>query len=160
GGTVVRFDGSTWNTVFSDPLESVNAFTLLSPSEGYYVTCWGWGAWDGTAWRFAGRQFDFCEVTATWATRDVNNQLKWYAVGNNNLGNGIRAWQFNTDSQSFGGKTNYAFADGEGQAVGTATGIWGSAANDVYVVGELANTPGGDRSGRVYHFDGISWSGV
>jgi len=160
GGTIVRFDGSAWSTVFRDPVESVNALAFVGPSEGYYVTCWGWGGWSGSAWQFAGRQFDFCEVTATWAIRDSSGALQWYAVGNNNQANGVRVWEFDPGLQSFGGKTNFLFGDGDGAGLGTATAIWGSAADDVYVAGELASVAGGTRSGRVYHFDGAAWSRI
>src|SRR5208283_5761050 len=87
GGTILRFDGSSWSTIFSDPVELVNAMTLLGGNEGYYVTCWGCGLWDGKAWQFAGRQFDFCDVNATWAAHDPSGALQWYAVGDNNLAN-------------------------------------------------------------------------
>jgi Ig-like domain-containing protein len=41
GGTIVRFDGTSWTTIFNDSVEAVNALTVLSADEGYYVTCWG-----------------------------------------------------------------------------------------------------------------------
>lgn len=150
-GSIIRFDGAAWTTIFSDPVESVNAHTMLSATEGYYVTCWGWGAWNGARWRFNGRQFDFCDVSATWALRDGNG-LHWYAVGDNNGANGVRVWQFDPEAQSFDGKTNFVFADGNSPGLGTANGVWGSAADDVYVIGSLAG------AGRVYHFDGTGWS--
>lgn len=150
-GSIIRFDGAAWTTIFSDPVESVNALTVPSAGEGYYVTCWGWGFWNGSKWQFNGRQFDFCDVSATWALRDSGG-LHWYAVGDNNGANGGRVWQFDPAALSFDGKTNFVFADGNTPGLGTATGVWGSAADDVYVIGSLA------RAGRVYHFDGNNWS--
>ena len=160
GGMIVRFDGSNWNVVFADPVELVNAHTVLGPDEGLYVTCWGWGRWDGASWQFNGRQFDFCDATATWAMRDAEGRLAWYAVGNNDLANGVRVWQFDETTQSFGGRTNIVFGEGDGVDLGSATGVWGSAPDDVYVIGELAGVSGGARTGRVYHFDGTAWSPV
>jgi hypothetical protein len=153
GGSIVRFNGATWNTAFSDPTESVNSITSLSLSEGYYVTCWGWGNWDGSAWNFHGRQFDFCEAGATWAVRDSSG-LHWYAVGNNNSANGPRIWRYDELTQSFGGKTNFVFGEGDTPGLGGANGVWGSAANDVYVIGSVAG------AGRIYHFDGSAWTRV
>jgi len=41
GGRVIRFDGANWSLIYEDTLEHVHAHTMLSPNEGYYVTCWG-----------------------------------------------------------------------------------------------------------------------
>src|SRR2546430_3590270 len=131
---------------------------MLSPNEGYYVTCWGWGRWDGSSWRFYGRQFDSCDVQGTWAIRDGTGQLHWYAVGDNQFANGVRVWKFDESTQSFGGRTNTVFAEGNGIDIGSATGVWGSAVDDVYVIGELAAVSSGARAGRIYHFDGGAWS--
>jgi hypothetical protein len=103
-------------------------------------------------------EFDFCEVSGTWAIRDPTGQLHWYAVGNNNFANGVRVWKFDQSTQSFGGRTNTVFAEGSGIYIGSATGIWGSASDDVYVIGEIAAASGGARQGRIYHFNGSSWS--
>src|SRR5438094_1390776 len=43
GGRIIRFDGSNWSLIYEDTLENVHAHTMLSPNEGYYVKCWGWG---------------------------------------------------------------------------------------------------------------------
>ena len=51
---------------------------------------------------------DFCDVAATWATRD-DAGLHWYAVGDNNSANGVRIWRFDEATQSFGGRTNFVF---------------------------------------------------
>jgi len=50
--------------------------------------------------------------------------------------------------------------DGSSPDTGSATGVWGSAPDDVYVIGSLAAASGGARSGRVYHYDGNLWSRV
>ena len=158
GGRIIRFDGAAWNLIYEDGIENVRAHTMLNPNEGYYVTCWGWGSWDGSSWRFFGRQFDFCDVSGTWAIHDPTGPLHWYAVGNNQFANGVRVWKFDEATQSFGGRTNTVLGEGNGIDIGSATGIWGSASDDVYVIGELATAPGGGRAGRIYHFDGGAWS--
>jgi hypothetical protein len=133
------------------------ALYVAAENEGYYVTCWGFGSWDGNQWTFNGTQFDFCDIYDTWFMRDPQGALQWYAVGNNNFANGIRIWKFNPQSLSFGCKECYVFGDGSAQYLGGALAIWGSASDDVYVTGELADYPQGPYSGRVYHFDGTSW---
>src|SRR5207249_7542410 len=85
-------------------------------------------------------------------------QLHWYAVGNNQFANGVRVWKFDESTQSIGGRTNTVFAEGSGIDIGSATGIWGSASDDVYVIGELAAASHGARNGRIYHFDGSNWT--
>ncbi|MBI1877252.1 MAG: hypothetical protein HYR94_03300, partial [Chloroflexi bacterium] len=63
---ILRFDGTSWSTLFSgftDDQGKPYALTLLSATEGYFVSCWGWGRWNGTSWTFNGRQFDFCDIT-------------------------------------------------------------------------------------------------
>jgi len=105
----------------------------------------GLGKVDGSSWRFYGRQFDFCDVQGTWAIRDGTGKLHWYAVGNNQFANGVRVWKFDESTQSFGGRTNTVFAEGNGIDIGSATGVWGSAADDAYVIGELAAVSGGVR---------------
>jgi len=49
---IIRFDGSNWTTVFTGGTDASGkpwALTLLSPTEGYFVTCWGWGKWNGAS---------------------------------------------------------------------------------------------------------------
>src|SRR5439155_5591334 len=48
--------------------------------------------------------------------------------------------------------------EGSGIDTGSATDIWGSASDDVYVIGELAAASGGARKGRINHFNGSTWS--
>ena len=157
GGNIIRFNGTSWTTVYSNPNEDVYALTMLSPTEGYFVTCWGWGQWDGSQWQFHGRQFDFCDLADTWAVRDGGG-VNWYAVGNNNFANGVRIWKFDEPSQSFSGKFNYVAYDGDGYNIGGANGVWGSAADDIYVSGNLATQSGGARDGHIYHYDGVTWA--
>jgi hypothetical protein len=161
-GYLYRFDGSSWSTVYSGSLYGAGPFTLdvIAPNEGYFVTCWGWGAWNGSSWSTVDQGFDFCDIYDTWAMRDAGGNLHWWAVGNNNFANGIRIWCFNTATMSFGCKTCYCYGDGNTQYTGSAYGIWGSSTNDVYVIGDLAPVAYGQRAGRVYHYDGSNWSQV
>jgi len=159
---IIRFDGTNWSIVFtgnSDATGKPNGLTLLSANEGYFVTCWGWGRWNGVSWTFNGIQFDFCDIASVWGVRDGGGALHMYTVGNNNFSNGVRVWKFNEASQSFGSKFGYVFADGCCAFNGSAGGVWGSGPNDVYVVGNL---PGVEPAhpGRLYHFDGTAWARV
>ncbi len=168
---IIRFDGSGWNTVFTSPSVYANVYTLtvLSPNEGYYTTCWGWGRWNGASWTFNGIQFDFCDVNSVWGIRDGVGALHLYTAGNNNFSNGVRVWKFNEVTPpvcvppgspcSFGSKFGYVFSDGSGANAGSAAGIWGSGPNDIYVIGNLPNQPG-PSNGRIYHFDGTPWQQV
>ena len=45
GSSIIRFDGSSWSTIFTTPGHSIQGLTVLGANEGYYVTCWGWGSW-------------------------------------------------------------------------------------------------------------------
>lgn len=157
GRGIVRFDGSQWQQVFNDSVNPVYTLTVLGPAEGYYVTCWGWGTWNGSQWQYHAQGFDFCDIYDTWAMRDAQG-LHWWAVGNNNFANGIRVWCWDAASGTFGSKYGYCFSDGSGYNVGSAYNVWGSSASDVYVTGDLGTTSGGARGGRVYHFDGSAWT--
>lgn len=162
-GGFIRFNGATWEVVLSntDGYSAPYGMYLLDPFEGYWVSCWGWGKWDGTAWAFNGMQFDFCDVYGgVWGVRDGDGALHLYAVGQNNWSNGVRVWRFNEQTQSFGSKSGTVFADGDEYHIGGAYGIWGSASDDVYVIGNLADYGSGPRKARVYHYDGVSWSRV
>lgn len=161
-GYIYRFDGSSWASVFSNTGLPTPPYSLdvIAPNEGYFITCWGWGAWNGSSWSTVSQGFDFCDVDDTWAMRDAGGNLHWWAVGNNNFANGIHIWCFDTATMSFGCKTCYCYNDGNTPYTGGAYGIWGSDTNDVYVIGDLASVANGPRAGRVYHFDGSNWSQV
>ncbi|SRR6266446_5377895 len=177
GNQIIQFDGVTWNvlnaggTTNNDP---PGPMTIISPTEGYYTECWGLGSWDGSSWTYHPDGFDFCDVNSIWAQRDLSNDLSLYTAGNNNFSNGVRVWKFN--GTNFGSKCGYDFGDptngnfdcngifcGNG-SYGSATGIWGSAANDIWVSGFLGVTTtscGGTNSvGHVYHFDGQTWTEI
>jgi hypothetical protein len=158
---ILRFDGTTWTT-YSPAADYVGTLAFISPNEGYYGTCWGWGRWDGNTWQYNGNQFDFCDVTDMWGMRDGSGALQMYIVGSNNFGNGVRVWKFNEATQSFGSKHGGVFSDGNGYLLGNANGIWGSAPDNIYVTGMLGawgdiNDPS---SGRLYHFDGSTWQRI
>ncbi|MBN1983035.1 MAG: hypothetical protein JW795_15995 [Chitinivibrionales bacterium] len=159
GGGILRYNGSQWQKIFSDPSNPPYSLHMLSANEGYYTTCWGWGKWNGTSWQFHSNGFDFCDVSSTWGVRDESGALHLYTVGNNNFSNGIRVWKFNEATQSFGGKYAFVFADGNGANSGSAGGIWGTGPNDVYVIGQLGGMVN-PNSGRVYHFNGANWQRI
>ncbi|MEE9284748.1 MAG: hypothetical protein V3V35_03360 [Dehalococcoidia bacterium] len=158
---IIRFDGSAWQHIYMNP-HGPYSLTLLSANEGYYVTCWGWGSWDGVSWSFNGVQFDFCDVwNGLWGTRDAGGALHLYAAGNTNFERGVRVWKFNEATQSFGSKCGFVFGDPPScpgpSFTGQAHGIWGSAPDDIYVAGRIEPGP---NNGRVYHYDGTAWQRV
>src|SRR5262249_22245322 len=107
GAHFLIFDGKNWRVqgLSGANLDGPYGFCLLTPSEGYFVSCWGWGTWDGANWSYHGSQFDFCDVYGgVWATRNSSGNLQMYAAGANNNSNGIHIWKFDQGSQSFGSK--------------------------------------------------------
>jgi PKD repeat protein len=154
---IFRFNGINWDT-FEIASDHFPPLTMLSDTEGYYLTCWGWGRWNGSTWQYHGDQFDFCDVYDMWGTRDQDNQLQLYAIGANNYNNGIRVWKFNEGSQSFGSKNEFAFQDGTS---GRGEAIWGSGPKDIYVAGVVGDWQNNDPTGgRLYHYDGVTWQRV
>ncbi len=167
---IIRYDDSTeqWSHIYTTP-ENVKALTFVSAGEAYYTTCWGHGRWDGGSWSYK-HEFDFCDISDIWGIRDVAGDLHLYTVGNNNFSNGIRVWKYTENASpallgTFGSKCGFVFGDPDDGSficngvdhIGTASGIWGSAAGDVYVTGRLG--PGADPgSGRIYRYDGVTWS--
>jgi hypothetical protein len=157
-GYIIRFDGTNWTPVHTNTQSAPYALTMLSPNEGYYTTCWGWGRWDGQRWSWSGYQFDFCDVHAVWGARDDSSRLHLYTVGTQNQGYGVRVWKFDETNGNFGCKYCTVFSDGSGWWVGYAHAVWGSGPNDVYVAGHLAPQVGQPWGGRLYHYDGVGWS--
>jgi hypothetical protein len=169
--TIIRYDGRIWRAMSAGGItnnDPPGPITVLSPNEGYYTTCWGWGMYNGSSWTFH-RGFDFCDVNSIFGMRDpATNRLLLLTAGNQNFSNGIRAWQLNGTS-GFGSKCGTVLADptsggficggifaGNG-SYGYATGIFGSAPTDVYVTGKLGFPTA---AGKIYHFDGVTWKNI
>jgi hypothetical protein len=170
--TILRFDGSSWSALDAgrpSNASSPGPVTMLSANEGYYTTCWGWGSWDGASWTYHPNGFDFCDVSQIWGMRDASNNLVLYTGGNNNFSNGVRVWKL--QGSTFGSKGGYVFGDPTdgpydfggvlcgGGSYGYATGVWGSAPNDIWVTGKLGvSTTDCTGTGHVYHYDGSAWA--
>lgn len=157
GGRIVAYDGNSWSQIYQTGAGEVapQPLTLIAPTEGYYTGCIGYGWWNGIAWHQT-TGFSFCDVYDIWGTIDGTGQVHLYTVGNNGYSNGVRVWrgikQPGTPPLVF----TQVFADGNGYEAGSAYGVWGSGASDIYVVGRRTqwSTPG---NGRIYHFDGSTW---
>jgi len=147
-GDILRFDGTNWNMIYSEPNRGVYGLTLVGTNEGYYVTCNGWGNWNGTNWQSHSGSIGCDVYGGVWGLRDSGGKLSMYATGQNNNNNGPHIWRFNETNSTW----SQVFSDGTS---GNGIAIWGSASNDVYVVGDLIS--GQTDSGRIYHFDGTSW---
>jgi hypothetical protein len=172
GDMFIRFQGTRWETIsaggVSDDVGA--ATTMLSPTDGHFVNCWGHGSYDGTKWTY-NRSNDLCDVGWIWGARDpTNGVLTLLAVGNAGWSNGIRLWRL--EGSSFGTKMDFAFGDPVGGdflggifcgrgSFGTALGVWGSAPDDVWLIGRLGRSATDcTGTGRVYHFDGQEWVNI
>ena len=121
---------------------------LLSGNEGYMANCSGWGRWVDGAWKVMPAEFGFCATRGLWGIRDRAGILRLYAADSHQFDNGVRLWQFDAPSEDF----TVVFEESSEELDGAATGMWGSAQDDIYAVGRIG------AQGRVYHFDGTSWS--
>ena len=152
---LLRFDGVAWKTALEmedDKAGHSLAFTILGANEGYLAACDGWGRWMDGAWKFMPAEFGFCEAQGLWGIRDNAGILRLYAVDDHRFHNGIRVWQFDAPSEDYA----MVFEDASEDDNGAATGIWGAAQDDIYVIGQIGSKAGAG-SGRVYHFDGAAW---
>jgi len=166
--TIVRFDGKQWSLLSAGGTSDVpGPIAVLSEREAYYTTCKGWGAFNGVTWTFH-PGFDFCDTANLYGARDPStNKLLLLTAGNQNFSNGIRVWQFN--GSGFGSKCGTVLAEpnngpyvcggvfaGRG-SYGSATGLFGVGANDVYLTGRLGYP---SATGRLYHYDGRAWENL
>lgn len=169
-GRVLRYDGNSWQVVFTDTTGWPSDFDHLGPiyirsNEIYVPSCWGHWLYNGTSWSFF-QQFDFCDETDGWGMRDAQGNLHMYVTGNNNFSNGVRLWKFTESSPgsmtgSWGSKFGYIFSEGNGFNCGSGTTIWGSGPNDIWATGNFhTDGCGVPRGGRIYHFDGTAWTRV
>jgi hypothetical protein len=146
-GHLLSNTGAGWSVVYTGP--QIFNVLLLTPTEGYYTGCNTQGWWNGTVWQSAwGAQG--CDMYDLWGMRDGSNVLHLYTVGNPTYSIGVSVNRYSV------GAGNYArvFEDPsgfDGIGAGSAFGVWGSAANDVFVVGQRAG------AGAVYQYDGASW---
>ncbi len=161
GTDVARNTGSGWTVLPHDPGINVwpRRLTYVGPDEAYMASCWGHGWWDGVTWEKK-REFDFCDVAELWGARTGAGDLNLWAVGTNNFGNGIRIWRYDEAARSFGGKYAAEVMDPPGTAhrTGSATGIWGSGPEDVWVSAYRWVSHPTDASARIYHYDGAGWT--
>jgi hypothetical protein len=163
---IIRYDetSETWSQLYTTP-RNTKALAFLSSGEAYYTACWGHGRWNGSTWEWK-EEFDFCDISDLWGIRDGAGDLHLYTVGNNNFSNGIRVWKYTENANpallgTFDSKCGFVFGDpsscGGSSGIGSASGVWGSAADDVYVVGRLGGGTDPD-AGRIYRYDGVLWT--
>jgi hypothetical protein len=98
-------------------------------------------------------EFGFCSANGLWGLRDRGGDLQLFAVDSHRFTNGLRVWRFNPLLERFDVQTGEESDDQWGAAVG----IWGSAEDDVYVVGWIGNAEA-EGSGRVFHYNGNYWT--
>lgn len=155
---LLRFDGVAWKTALEmedDKAGHSLAFAILGANEGYLTACDGWGRWRDGAWKFMPAEFGFCEARGLWGIRDNGGILRLYAVDSHRFGNGVRVWEFDAPAEDF----NLVFEEASEDESGAAEGIWGSAQDDIYVIGQIGSTRRAGQ-GRVYHFNGKTWRKV
>ena len=156
GGSLLRFDGVAWNWCFKGETGAAGetlAINFQSANEGYFVYGRGWGRWIDGAWKFMPMEFGFRDARGLWGLRDRGGVLRLYAIDSHQFSNGVRIWRFNPPMEDFDVEMEESSEDD----LGAALGIWGSAQDDIYVIAVIGDgkKPG---SGRVYHFDGKSWT--
>jgi len=155
---ILRYDGAAWSTVheLTNRKNTPYFLQVTSPNEGYFVGCWGRGYWDGTTWNDELQPTSLCDAYGMWVGHDADGKSRVYATGNNNFSNGVRVWLWNDEGAAF----DQIFSAGSGFNIGSGKMIWGASTDNIYVVGGIASTSGGTRSGRIYHYDGNDWSEV
>ena len=174
GGTILRFDGTSWQAVLSNSGQDLSAVRGTSASDVWAVGKMGTLLhWNGTGWSLSGQS----GVVTSNNLNGVfgNRENDYFAVGQSGTilhydGTSWSKTQSGTATLSavFAFAANDAWAVGAGgvilhfdgtnwqaspQSGGVTTqalsAIWGSAANDVYAAG-AKNT--------LLHYDGASWS--
>lgn len=166
---ILRFADDKWDLISAGGTrnnDSPGPMAFTGPNEGVFVTCWGYGVWNGSDWRFTDNPWDFCDVSALAVSRS-GAQFAMKAAGNNNFSNGVRIWGF--DGRSFGSKCGFEYGDpvngtficggvyaGNG-SYGRATGIASISPTDFVAVGSLGYPKAG---GRIYRFRNGAWTDV
>ncbi len=132
-GTILRYNGSTWNTMNSGTSMGLNGIWGSSATNVFAV---GWSGtilhWDGTSWTVmnSGTQRD---LSAVWG----NSANSVFAVGGMQT---ILYWNGTNWTKMTTPELESSF-----------NAVWGTAYNNVYVVGS---------DGDIYHFDGTVWTAM
>jgi hypothetical protein len=159
GAGILRYDGTSWSVSSSVGGQvGFGPLAYLGANEIYTLGCWGYQAWNGSAWA-AHPGFDFCDVAGAFGLRTGDGSLQLWVDGNNNFSNGIRAWQFvespkGSMTGSWGTKYGTYINDVSGYGSGAWSGTWASGPNDFWVVGDYNN----HTEGRIWHWDGTTWT--
>ena len=142
-GKIYHFDGSNWGSMSLGIDDNLTAVFAVSATDIYAGTYGELFHFDGSSWSRACPDLDArVEVKAIWASgaKDV------YAVGVNrtmreNEPSAQSAWHFNG--------TAWEAIDTLLPSYQGAAQMWGTAANNVYMVGA---------SLKIYHYDGSTWT--
>jgi hypothetical protein len=160
---VLHYQNGNWSVVYtgnSSVGQGLGPLAYVGPNEIYSTTCWGYTVWDGSSWTWY-RGFDFCDIEPMWGVRDGNG-LHLYVTGDNNWGNCEKVWQFTQTGAvgvgSWGSKYGYIQQDCNVTMCGSGTGMWGTAANDIWVAARRGGSGCPGEGGHMYHYDGTSWS--
>lgn len=156
GGTVLRYDGSSWLTVMTGTIAPFFAITGTSASDvwagGYDLLHYANGVRSKVDWIPPARPF-------TWWINDI-----WAASPS-------EAWavsgyfdgypRSNSSIHYFNG-TKWSEAPFSGQSSGRdLAGVWGSSRSSVWVVGSERVLQGGPPwQGKIWHYNGTAWSSV
>jgi hypothetical protein len=143
--------GGGWGTAFTPA--TIYNILLLAPDDAHFTGCNWRGWWDGVAWH-EGSGGNPCDMYDLWGMRDSANVLHMYTVGNPGFSYYVGIWRYSEGTHSY----TEVFRDPPSPffEAGSAYGVWGSAPDDVYVVGRRG--PWSDPlNGAIYHFDGVSW---
>ncbi len=160
---ILHYQNENWSVAqdcfASTSFNGCGPLAYIGPNEIYSATCWGYTAWDGSTWT-PHPGFDFCDIEPMWGIRDVNG-LHLYMTGDNNFGNCEKVWQFTQTGAigvgSWGSKYGYIQQDCNVSMCGSGTGMWGTAANDIWVTARRGGSGCPGQGGHMYHYNGTSW---
>lgn len=144
-GPILRYDGTSWTSVFDDSLSTFGSLWATSPTDawavGYYpgpnsMLAGSIAHWDGAAWADVKNAPATNQLFRVWGSgpSDV------WVVGDEVVGGGLEAIILHFDGSAW----SIAYTE----AIQDFGSVWGSGPDDVWASG----------LGDTVHFDGKTWS--
>jgi hypothetical protein len=142
-GTILHWDGKSWTrAATTDATQFLNTVWGSGPND-----VWAMGGqailhWDGKAWSLAEKLKTLTDLLGLWGSGPNDVWAVSYEVV---AGVAIRHWDGKAWTVAFGDPTATSAVEAEGAMYG----VWGSAPNDVWAVGE---------NGVMAHWNGLNWA--